>query len=86
MLARCRQNTSKVNIRPSTSADPAPRNTIQMVELAAAINAARDDVRLSNAVKAQVAQQATPTGQASASHSPRNVATPLPPRKPSQIG
>ena len=43
-------------------------------------------MRVSAAVAAQVAQAISPTGQASARSMPRKVATPLPPRKPSQTG
>jgi hypothetical protein len=63
-----------------------PRRSAQTGALAAATSADRDDTRASTAVASHVRQQAMPTGHASASQTPRKVATPLPPRNPSQTG
>ena len=53
---------------------------------AVATSADNDEIRLTSATTSQVAQQASPTRQSSAIIVPRKVATPLPPRNPSQTG
>ena len=51
-----------------------------------AISAESEEMRQTSAAPSQVAATSNPTGQYSAMQTPRKVATPLPPLKPSQTG
>ena len=63
-----------------------PRPQAKTGAIAAARSALRLLIRVIAAVSAQVAQAIRPNGQFSAITVPRNVATPLPPLKRSQMG
>ncbi len=65
--------TTRISSRPLSKA----RSQIGL--RAAASRAPTEEMRETIAPASQVAQQARPTGQASASMMPRKVATPLPP-------
>ena len=53
---------------------------------AAAVRAARDEMRNRKATTSQVAAAAAPTGKAAASRVPKKVETPLPPRNRRKTG
>ena len=53
---------------------------LHKTDAAAASRAEREEMRFKIAVSSQVAQHATPISGLSANMTPRNVATPLPPR------
>src|ERR1700722_10060271 len=70
----------------SSSCSPSTINAAQPAATTAATSAASDEMRKNTAIASQTTPPISATGQATTASTPSAVATPLPPRNPSQTG